>query len=70
VSIGYGSFAASRVTVDHRLHSPADYSIAAYDVTSRSRRRARWTGRLSRVALWFFSGGGRLSADWLAQPPP
>jgi dienelactone hydrolase len=23
-----------------------------------------------RIALWFFSGGGLLAADWLAAPPP
>jgi hypothetical protein len=23
-----------------------------------------------RVALWFFSGGGLLAADWLREPPP
>jgi acetyl esterase/lipase len=75
VFTGYGSFAASRgmvgVTVDHRLHSPADYSTAADDVTSAvAQARALDEVDPNRVALWFFSGGGLLSADWLAQPPP
>jgi dienelactone hydrolase len=75
VFIGYGSFAASRavvgVTVDHRLHSPADYSTAADDVASAvAQARALDEVDANRVALWFFSGGGLLSADWLAEPPP
>ena len=75
VFIGYGSLAASRgmvgVTVEHRLHSPVDYSTAADDVTSAvTQARALDEVDPDRVALWFFSGGGLLSADWLAQPPP
>jgi dienelactone hydrolase len=75
VFTGYGSFAASRgvvgVTVDHRLHSPADYSTAADDVAfAVAQARALDEVDPNRVALWFFSGGGLLSADWLAQPPP
>jgi acetyl esterase/lipase len=75
VFVGYGSFAASRgivgVTVDHRLHSLADYSTAADDVTCAvAQARALEEVDPDRVALWFFSGGGLLSADWLAQPAP
>jgi acetyl esterase/lipase len=75
VFIGYGSFAASRgmvgVTVDHRLHSLAHYSTAADDVASAvAQARALTEVDPDRVALWFFSGGGLLSADWLAQLPP
>jgi acetyl esterase/lipase len=75
VFTGYGSFAASRgmvgVTVDHRLHSLADHSTAADDVASAvAQARALEEVNSDRVALWFFSGGGLLSADWLAQPPP
>jgi acetyl esterase/lipase len=75
VFIGYGSLAASRgvvgVTVEHRLHSLADYSTAADDVASAvAQARALDEVDPDRVALWFFSGGGLLSADWLAQPPP
>jgi acetyl esterase/lipase len=75
VFTGYGAFAASRgvvgVTVEHRLPSPADYSTAADDVASAvAQARALDEVDADRVALWFFSGGGLLSADWLAQPPP
>jgi acetyl esterase/lipase len=71
---GYGSLAVTRgivgVTVDHRLHSAADYPQAADDVAMAIR------GVLSdhrvdadRIALWFFSGAGLLLADWLRDPP-
>jgi len=75
VFTGYGSLAASRgmvgITVEHRLHAPADYAIAADDVASAvAQARALDDVDPDRVALWFFSGGGLLSADWLAQPPP
>ncbi|MEU8351446.1 MULTISPECIES: alpha/beta fold hydrolase [unclassified Streptomyces] len=59
------------VTLDHRLHDPADYPRAAEDVAEAValvRADPRVDG--DRVALWFFSGGGLLSADWLAAPPP
>lgn len=75
VFTGYGSFAASSgivgVTVEHRLQSLADYAIAADDVASAvAQARALDEVDPDRVALWFFSGGGLLSADWLAEPPP
>jgi acetyl esterase/lipase len=75
VFTGYGSFAAGSgivgVTVEHRLHAPADYAIAADDVASAvAQARALDVVDGDRVALWFFSGGGLLSADWLAKPPP
>lgn len=59
------------MTVDHRLHDLADYGRAAEDVAEAVelvRADPRVDGE--RVALWFFSGGGLLSADWLAAPPP
>jgi acetyl esterase/lipase len=72
---GYARYAASLgavgVTVDHRLHDIADYGRAAEDVAEAvelARADPRVDGE--RVALWFFSGGGLLSADWLAKPPP
>jgi dipeptidyl aminopeptidase/acylaminoacyl peptidase len=71
---GYGSVAAARgvvgVTVDHRLYEPAGYPLAAADVAE-AVERARADPRVDRdrVALWFFSGGGLLLADWLRQPP-
>ncbi|GGX09678.1 alpha/beta hydrolase [Streptomyces chryseus] len=73
--VGYAQYVASLgtvgVTVDHRLHDLADYARAAEDVADAVeavRADPRVDGE--RVALWFFSGGGLLSADWLAAPPP
>ncbi|MFE4058065.1 alpha/beta fold hydrolase [Streptomyces sp. NPDC059096] len=75
VFTGYGRYLASLgavgVTVDHRLHGLTDYARAAGDVAeavARVRAHPRVDGE--RVALWFFSGGGLLLADWLAAPPP
>jgi acetyl esterase/lipase len=72
---GYGSLAAALgvvgAVVGHRLHSPDAYATAAGDVEAAVeslRSDPRIDGE--RLALWFFSGGGLLSADWLAQPPP
>ena len=75
VYVGYGSLAASRgvlgVTVDHRLHSVDDFPLAAADVAAAVERVRKLAGvDRDRVALWFFSGGGLLAADWLASPPP
>ncbi|MGX8903960.1 alpha/beta hydrolase [Streptomyces netropsis] len=73
--VGYGRYVASLgtvgVTLDHRLHDLADYERAAEDVAEAVeliRADPRVDGE--RVALWYFSGGGLLSADWLAAPPP
>ena len=59
------------VTLDHRLHGLGDYGRAAEDVAE-AVELVRADPRVDpeRVALWFFSGGGLLSADWLAAPPP
>ncbi|GIE83233.1 hypothetical protein Aph02nite_91830 [Actinoplanes philippinensis] len=71
---GYGSLAAARgvvgVTVDHRLHHPAAYPEAAADVAA-AVRLARELPQVDadRIAVWFFSGGGLLLADWLRTPP-
>ncbi|MER6396939.1 alpha/beta hydrolase [Kitasatospora sp. NPDC001603] len=72
--VGYGRYAASQgvigATLDHRLHSLADYPLAAADVAEAVellRADPRVDG--DRIALWFFSGGGPLSADWLSAPP-
>ncbi|MEY9843685.1 acetyl esterase/lipase [Streptacidiphilus sp. BW17] len=56
--------------VAHRLHALTDFPTAAADVaeaveTVRSDPRVD----ADRVALWFFSGGGLLTTDWLAAPP-
>jgi acetyl esterase/lipase len=71
---GYGSAVAERgavgVTVDHRLHDVADYSLAAADVAAAVQMvRADERVDADRVAIWFFSGGGLLLADWLRTPP-
>ncbi|MDK1474624.1 dienelactone hydrolase family protein [Streptomyces sp. 549] len=75
VFTGYGRYVASLgavgATVDHRLHTLDDHARAAEDVSEAValvRADPRVDGQ--RVALWFFSGGGLLSADWLAAPPP
>jgi len=75
VYVGYGSLAADcavvGVTVDHRLHDVADYPVAAGDVAAAVDQARTVEGvDADRVALWFFSGGGLLAADWLAAPPP
>ncbi|MFB7586922.1 alpha/beta fold hydrolase [Streptomyces sp. NPDC056169] len=73
--LGYGRYAASLgavgVTLDHRLHGLADYPRAADDLAEAVelvRADPRVDG--DRIALWFFSTGGLLAADWLAAPPP
>ncbi|MET9394821.1 alpha/beta fold hydrolase [Streptomyces sp. NPDC006624] len=72
--VGHARLAAAEgvagATLDHRLHDVADYERAAADVAAAVdlvRADPRVDG--DRVALWFFSGGGPLSADWLAEPP-
>lgn len=73
--VGYGRYVAGLgavgVTLDHGLHDFTDYARAAQDITD-AVERVRADPRVDgdRVALWFFSGGGLLSADWLAAPPP
>ncbi|GAA2265390.1 alpha/beta hydrolase [Kitasatospora cystarginea] len=73
--VGYGRYAASLgavgVTMEHRLHDTRSYEQSAEDVAAAVelvRADPRVDGE--RVALWFFSGGALLSADWLATPPP
>ncbi|MEU3688366.1 alpha/beta hydrolase [Streptomyces narbonensis] len=73
--LGYGRYAASLgvvgVTLDHRLHGLADYPRAAEDLAEAvALVRADPRVDEDRVALWFFSTGGLLAADWLAAPPP
>ncbi|MFC5148199.1 alpha/beta hydrolase [Streptomyces aureoversilis] len=73
--VGYCRYVASLgavgVMLDHRLHGLADYARAAEDVAA-AVERVRADPRVDgdRIALWYFSGGGLLSADPLAEPPP
>ncbi|MGW1297196.1 alpha/beta fold hydrolase [Streptomyces sp. NPDC002533] len=58
------------VTLDHRLHAVTDYEQAAADVADAVERvRADPRVDADRVALWFFSGGGPITAEWLTDPP-
>ncbi|MFF8535121.1 alpha/beta fold hydrolase [Streptomyces sp. NPDC015532] len=73
--VGYARLVADLgavgVTLDHRLHDLADYGRAAEDIAEAvDLVRADPRVDADRVALWFFSAGGLLSADWLAAPPP
>ncbi|WRZ95368.1 alpha/beta hydrolase [Streptomyces sp. NBC_01007] len=73
--LGYARYVAGMgavgVTLDHRLHELADYGRAAEDIAEAVELvRADPRVDADRVALWFFSAGGLLSADWLAAPPP
>ncbi|MFI9822496.1 alpha/beta fold hydrolase [Streptomyces sp. NPDC052013] len=72
---GYARYTAAEgavgVTLDHRLHDVSDYERAAADVAA-AVELVRQDPRVDadRIALWFFSGGGLLAADWLAATPP
>ncbi|MER7622148.1 alpha/beta fold hydrolase [Streptomyces sp. NPDC126503] len=75
VFLGYARHAADLgavgITLDHRLHGLTDYGRAAGDLAEAvERARAHPLVDERRIALWFFSGGGLLAADWLAAPPP
>ncbi|MER5409156.1 alpha/beta hydrolase [Streptomyces sp. NPDC002769] len=72
--VGYARLAAAEgvigVTLDHRLHDVGDFERAAADVTAALELvRADPRVDADRIALWFFSGGGPLTADWLRHPP-
>ncbi|MEU3234170.1 alpha/beta hydrolase [Streptomyces anthocyanicus] len=56
--------------LDHRLHDLGDFERAAADVAA-AVEAVRADPRVDgdRVALWFFSGGGLIAADWLDAPP-
>ncbi|MFJ9176183.1 alpha/beta fold hydrolase [Streptomyces sp. NPDC102360] len=72
--IGYARLAATRgaigVTLDHRLHAVTAYPTAAEDVAAAvAEVRADPRVDADRIALWFFSGGGPLTAPWLSEAP-
>ncbi|WP_436520908.1 alpha/beta hydrolase [Actinoplanes sp. HUAS TT8] len=71
---GYARIAAARgligAVVEHKMYGPSGYGDGAANVeaaveTLRSDPRVDE----NRLALWFFSGSGLLSADWLREPP-
>ncbi|WP_221343015.1 alpha/beta hydrolase [Streptomyces paradoxus] len=72
--VGYARLAAAEgmigATLDHRLHDLSDYDRAAADIAAGVELvRADARVDADRIALWFFSGGGLLTTDWLARPP-
>ncbi|MBV6701619.1 alpha/beta hydrolase [Kitasatospora aureofaciens] len=74
IYVGYGRYAASLgvvgATVEHRLHDLHSYPQAAEDLaTAVEALRAHPRVDGDRIAIWFFSGGGLLTTDWLAAPP-
>lgn len=74
VYVGYAralaAMGALAVPVDHRFHAPEYLDVAAQDIRA-AVNDVRADPRVDpgRVALWFFSGGGLLAAEWLAAPP-
>ncbi|MEU7723118.1 alpha/beta hydrolase [Streptomyces tibetensis] len=72
--VGYARLAAAEgmigATVDHGLHDIADYERAAADIAA-AVEVVRGDARVDadRIALWFFSGAGLLTTDWLTRPP-
>lgn len=72
---GYGRYAASHglvgATVDHRLHEITAYARAHEDVVAAVELlRADPRVDPDRIALWFVSAGGLLSAPWIAGREP
>ncbi|MFC5908983.1 alpha/beta fold hydrolase [Streptacidiphilus monticola] len=71
---GYARLAAAQgvvgAVVDHGLHTLADYGRAALDVAEAvAVLRAEPQVDPDRIALWFFSAGGLLSTDGIAEHP-
>lgn len=72
--VGYGSIVAERgaigVTVQHQMDTLAHCRSAAEEVAAGVELARTLPGvDRDRVALWFFSGGGLLTTDWLRDPP-
>ncbi|MFJ3302304.1 alpha/beta hydrolase [Streptomyces sp. NPDC086549] len=72
--LGYARHAASLgvvgAVVEHRLYGITEYARAADDVAGAVELlRADPRVDPDRIALWFFSGGGLLAADWFAARP-
>ncbi|MEV1026950.1 alpha/beta fold hydrolase [Streptomyces sp. NPDC050264] len=73
--VAYGRYAADQgvvgVTLDHRLHDVSAYPTAARDLADAvAEVRADPRVDAERIALWFFSGSGPMTAPWLSEPPP
>lgn len=73
--VAYGRYAADQgvigVTLDHRLHDVSAYPTAARDLAAAvAEVRADPRVDAERIALWFFSGSGPMTAPWLSEPPP
>jgi acetyl esterase/lipase len=71
---GYGSLLAAAgvvgVMLEHSYRAPGDVDAAAADVRRLvAAARAEPAVDADRVVLWFFSGGGVLAGEWLADPP-
>jgi acetyl esterase/lipase len=71
---GYGNLAASvglvGVTADLRMYGAPGFPDAAQDLADAvDLARADPRVDADRIALWHFSGGGLLLADWLREPP-
>lgn len=72
---GYGALAAHAgavgVMFEHGYSSPEAIDRAAADVAAAVEGARRHPSvDAERVLLWFFSGGGVLAGQWLADPPP
>ncbi|MEU6841159.1 alpha/beta hydrolase [Streptomyces sp. NPDC046716] len=72
--IGYARYAADQgvvgVTLDHRLHAVTAYPTAAADIEAAvAEVRADPRVDADRIALWFLSGSGPLTAPWLGARP-
>jgi len=76
--VSYGELAAASglvgVVLNHRLHDITDYDRALGDLSAgidHVRRQADTLGvDADRLALWVFSGGGPLLAEFLRTQPP
>ncbi|RGC67162.1 hypothetical protein C5N14_20025 [Micromonospora sp. MW-13] len=72
---GYGALLAEQglvaAVVSYRVDDLADVPVAADQIAAAVEQvRADPRVDADRLVLWFFSGGGLLSADWLRATPP
>ncbi|CCQ14129.1 putative uncharacterized protein [Rhodococcus sp. AW25M09] len=74
VFVGYGSIAAAAgvvgVVLEHHMAALTECAAAADEIASGLEQVRALPGvDPDRIALWFFSGSGLLSADWLTDAP-